>query len=58
MRRPEVWKEIPALYDIARQVNHDFGFPWTDPRTGVTYPPPKRPKPKRKAKAPKRKAGR
>ena len=32
--------EHPALYDVARQVCHAHGIPWTDPRTGVTYPPP------------------
>lgn len=34
--------EIPDLYDIAREVNHKHGFPWTDPRTGVTYQPPEK----------------
>jgi len=28
------------LYDVARNVSHDFGMPWTDPRTGITYQPP------------------
>jgi hypothetical protein len=32
--------EIPALYDVARRTCHEFGLPWTDPRTGITYPPP------------------
>lgn len=32
--------ENPALYDAARRVCHQFGLPWTDPRTDVTYPPP------------------
>lgn len=30
----------PIFCDIAKQVTHEAGFPWTDPRTGVTYPPP------------------
>lgn len=30
----------PVLYEIARKVCHDHGLPWTDPRTGETYPPP------------------
>lgn len=30
-----------TLYDVARDVCHKFGVPWTDPRTGKTYPPPK-----------------
>ena len=37
-----MWKEIPALYDVARQICHDMGMPWTDPRTGITYPPPRK----------------
>jgi len=28
------------LYDAAREACHSCGIPWTDPRTGVTYPPP------------------
>ena len=32
--------ESPALYEVAREVCHAHGFDWTDPRTGVTYPPP------------------
>lgn len=35
-------REIPALYEIARDICHKRGLPWTDPRTGVTYPPPKK----------------
>jgi hypothetical protein len=31
----------PVLYDVARQVCHAHGLDWTDPRTGVTYPPPR-----------------
>lgn len=38
-----------TLYDVARDVCHKFGVPWTDPRTGKTYPPPKK-APKKKAK--------
>jgi hypothetical protein len=30
-----------SLYDVARDVCHSFGLPWTDPRTGDTYDPPK-----------------
>jgi len=33
--------EQPELYDVARRTCHDEGFPWTDPRTNVTYPPPR-----------------
>jgi ribosomal protein L37E len=28
------------LYDVARQLCHKYGMDWTDPRTGVTHPPP------------------
>lgn len=28
------------LYDVAREVCHDMGMPWTDPRTGKTHEPP------------------
>jgi len=31
-----------ALYEVAKRVTHDFGMPWTDPRTGITHEPPKR----------------
>jgi hypothetical protein len=31
-----------ALYDMAKRVSHEAGFPWTDPRTGITHKPPKR----------------
>ncbi len=30
-----------VLYDVAKRVCHDQGMPWTDPRTGITHPPPK-----------------
>lgn len=33
--------EVPALYDVARQICHASGCPWTDPRDGKTYPAPK-----------------
>jgi hypothetical protein len=37
---------VPAdLYAVARETCHDLGIPWTDPRTGVTYPPPAKAKP-------------
>ena len=32
--------EVAKLYEITKEVTHSVGFPWTDPRTGVTYPPP------------------
>lgn len=35
-------EESPELYDVARQVSHEAGLPWTDPRTGRTHKPPKR----------------
>ena len=31
------------LYEVARDINHELGLPWTDPRTGVTYEPPPKP---------------
>jgi hypothetical protein len=52
--------EDPRLYDIARQITHDMGFDWTDPRTLKKYPKPKtknhehkkkNPNPKRSKKA-------
>lgn len=33
--------EIPELYDIARDITHNSGLPWTDPRTGKTHQPPR-----------------
>jgi len=36
-----------ALYDVARKTCHDLGMPWVDPRTGITYDPPKKRKPGR-----------
>jgi hypothetical protein len=56
-----MWQEIPALYEIARQVCHEHGLSWTDPRTGVTHKPPVtglRPKPKRKRAAKARRSSR
>jgi len=32
--------EIPELYDIAKDITHAVGLPWTDPRTGETHQPP------------------
>jgi hypothetical protein len=34
------FKENAKLYEVAKKLNHEFGFPWTDPRTGITYQPP------------------
>jgi len=34
--------EPPTLYDVARDVCHEQGMDWTDPRTGIKYPPPKK----------------
>ena len=36
------WREKPKLYEIAKIVCHSVGLPWTDPRTGKTYLPPKK----------------
>lgn len=33
--------EVPALYEIAKQVCHEAGISWRDPRTGEVVPPPK-----------------
>lgn len=35
--------EIPQLYDVAREVCHEMGMSWTDPRTGKTYQPGEKP---------------
>jgi hypothetical protein len=40
--------EIPALYEVAKKVCHDAGLPYTDPRSGVTYPPPNKLKAKKR----------
>jgi len=34
--------ERSALYEVAKKVCHEHGLDWTDPRSGVTYPPPKK----------------
>jgi hypothetical protein len=44
------FREIPELYDIARQITNDMGMTWTDPRNGKHHPPPAKPKAKRKTK--------
>jgi len=44
---PHVPPEDPRLYDVARRVTHSVGMPWTDPRTGITYQPPKKRKKKK-----------
>ncbi len=28
------------LFDVAKRSSHAAGVPWTDPRTGIIYPPP------------------
>lgn len=33
-------EDIPALYDAAKKICHERGITYTDPRTGVVYPPP------------------
>jgi hypothetical protein len=33
--------EPPSLYDVAREVCHEHGMAWTDPRTGERHDPPK-----------------
>jgi len=30
------------LYDVAKKICFEAGLPWTDPRTGKTYRPPRR----------------
>jgi hypothetical protein len=39
--------ENPKLYEIAKLTCHSLGLPWTDPRTGETFPAPKGGKRKR-----------
>jgi predicted solute-binding protein len=34
--------ETTTLYDIAKELCHEQGMPWTDPRTGETFEPPKK----------------
>jgi hypothetical protein len=41
-------EESPELYDVARQVSHEAGLPWTDPRSGRTHPPPKKARTKKR----------
>ena len=47
------WRLMPAiqearaaidkkLYDVARDVCHEHGMDWTDPRTGTTHKAPKK----------------
>ncbi len=41
---PDWWaepSESTELYDVARDICHQVGLPWTDPRTGVTHSAPK-----------------
>lgn len=33
-------RTIDGLYLAAMQACHESGLPWTDPRSGQTYPPP------------------
>jgi exoribonuclease II len=42
----ELWRQRrkEKLYGVARAINHEFGFDWTDPRTGRTYPAPEKAK--------------
>jgi hypothetical protein len=32
--------ENEKLYEVARKICHEHGMPWTDPRTGQTFPAP------------------
>lgn len=34
-----MWSENPALYELAKQVCHEEGIEWTDPRTGEVHKP-------------------
>jgi hypothetical protein len=34
--------EIPELYEVAKQVMHSFGLPYTHPVTGKKFPPPRK----------------
>lgn len=49
--------EIPALYEVAKQINHDMGWDYIDPRTGIKYPAPKKVKTTKKQKAKKVRKG-
>jgi len=33
--------EVPELYAVAKKLCHDEGMPYTDPRTNLTFKPPK-----------------
>jgi hypothetical protein len=33
-------EELPELYEVVRVLAHSMGYPWTDPRTLITYPAP------------------
>ena len=33
-------EELPELYEVVRALAHSMGYPWTDPRTLITYPAP------------------
>lgn len=37
-------KNDERLYQLAKSINHEAGFPWTDPRTGETFEAPEAPK--------------
>ena len=51
MNPRDLISEDPRLYAIARNITHDMGMDWTDPRTNKTYKAPKRKKMmKKKAK--------
>lgn len=41
--RVQLWEQEKrdGLYNVAKQVTHEAGLPWTDPRTGKTHPPPR-----------------
>lgn len=41
-RQLEIAIDGRTLYDVSRDICHEFGFDWRDPRTGVNYPPPKK----------------
>lgn len=32
--------ENPALYELAKQITHEEGLDWFDPRTGEKHPAP------------------
>jgi hypothetical protein len=43
-------REIPALYEVAKQACHASGVDYQDPRMGKKYPAPKKAKPKKRKK--------